>query len=115
MRAVLTSASLSGCAAQEWHRGAKPGQPKWPDRAPGWGRIFHKFGSRGERRLDVLTSSLLATVFALRTGRRRHDHVGGGIGAALGAAALLKLGLGVVVLVAVVGLAVWLHRRAKRQ
>jgi hypothetical protein len=65
--------------------------------------------------LDVLTSSLLATVFALRTGRRRHGHLGGGIGAALGAAALLKLGLGAVVVVAVVGLAVWLYRRGKRK
>jgi hypothetical protein len=63
----------------------------------------------------MLTSSLLATVFALRTGRRRHGRFGGGIGMALGAAALLRLGLGVVVLVAVVGLAVWLYRRAKRR
>jgi hypothetical protein len=88
---------------------------KWPDRAPGWGRIFQKFGARGERRLDMLTSSLLATVFALRTGRRRHGPFGGGIGMALGAAALLRLGLGAVVLVAVVGLAIWLYRRAKRR
>ena len=63
----------------------------------------------------MLTSSLLATVFALRTGGRRHGHFGGGIGTALGAAALLRLGLGAVVLVAVVGLAVWLYRRAKRR
>jgi len=65
--------------------------------------------------LEVLTSSLLATVVALRTGRRRHGHLGGGILTALGAAALLKLGLGVVVLVAMVALAVWLYRRAKRR
>jgi hypothetical protein len=62
----------------------------------------------------VLTSSLLATVFALRTGRR-HGHFGGGIGTALGAAALLKFGLGAIVLAAVVGLAVWLYRRVKRR
>jgi hypothetical protein len=92
----------------------KPRQPNWPDRTPEWGRIFHHVGSRGERRLDVLTSSLLATGFALRTGRRR-GHLGGGIGTALGAAALLKLGLGAVVLAAIVAVAVWLYRRSKRR
>jgi hypothetical protein len=81
----------------------------------GGAESFTKFGACGERRLDMLTSSLLATVYALRTGRRRHGPFGGGFGMALGAAALLRLGLGAVVLVAVVGLAIWLYRRAKRR
>jgi hypothetical protein len=62
-----------------------------------------------------MTSSLLATVFALRTGRRRHGHLFGGIGMALGAAALAKVGVGVAVLVAIVVLVIWLYRRAKRR
>jgi hypothetical protein len=70
---------------------------------------------RAARGLEVLTSPLLATAVALLPARRRHGHLGGGGGTALGAVDLLWLGLGVVVLVAVVGLSVWLYRRYKRR
>ena len=72
-------------------------------------------GPRSEGGLEVLTSSLLATVVALLPARRRHGHFGGGGGTALGATDFLWLGLGVVVLVAAVVLAVWLQRRYKRR
>lgn len=65
--------------------------------------------------MHVLTSSLLATVVALLPARRRHGHLGGGIGTALGAAGLAAVGVGVVVLVAAVVFAIWLYRRAKRR
>jgi hypothetical protein len=56
----------------------------------------------------------LAYVLAFSTRRIRPGHHGG-VGTALGAAGLAAVGVGVVVLVAVIILAVWLYRRAKRR
>ena len=58
----------------------------------------------------------LAYVLAFSTRRRRpHGHLFGGIGTALGTAGLAAVGVGVVVLAAVVVLVIWLYRRAKRR
>ena len=61
---------------------------------------------------DVLTLSL-ATLFAsFGTRRRRHGYL---FGTAFGIAALAKVGVGLVVLIAIVVLVLWLYRRAKRR
>jgi hypothetical protein len=62
-----------------------------------------------------LTLSLVTVLASFATRRRRHGHLFGGIGTALGAAGLAAVGVGVVVLVAIVALAIWLYRRAKRR
>jgi 4-amino-4-deoxy-L-arabinose transferase-like glycosyltransferase len=61
--------------------------------------------------------STVALVYAVAFGtrRRRHGHMFGGIGTALGTAGLAALGVGVFVLVAVVVLLIWLFRRARRR
>jgi hypothetical protein len=61
--------------------------------------------------------STVALVYALSfaTRRRRHGHLFGGIGTALGTAGLAAVGVGVAVLVAVVVLLIWLFRRARRR
>jgi hypothetical protein len=56
----------------------------------------------------------LAYVLEFSTRRIRPGHHGGA-GSALGAAGLAAVGVGVVVLVAVIILAVWLRHRAKRR
>jgi hypothetical protein len=63
----------------------------------------------------MLTLSLVTVLASFATRRRRHGHLFGGIGTALGAAGLAAAGVGVVVLVAIVALAIWLYRRAKRR
>lgn len=65
--------------------------------------------------MDVLTLSLVTVLASFSARRRRHGHLFGGIGTALGAAGLAAVGVGVVVLVAAVVLAIWLYRRAKRR
>ena len=59
--------------------------------------------------------SLVTVLASFNARRRRHGHLFGGIGTALGAAGLAAVGVGVVVLVAGVVLAIWLYRRAKRR
>ena len=56
----------------------------------------------------------LAYVLEFSTRRIRPGHHGG-VGSALGATGLAAVGVGVVVLAAVVVLGVWLRRRAKRR
>jgi hypothetical protein len=64
----------------------------------------------------VLTLSLVTVLASFSARRRRHGHLFGGIGTALGAAGIAAVGVGAVVLVvAAVVLAVWLYRRAKRR
>jgi hypothetical protein len=59
----------------------------------------------------------VALVYALSfaTRRRRHGNMFGGVGTALGTAGLAAVGVGVVVLVAVLALVIWLFRRARRR
>lgn len=63
----------------------------------------------------MLTLSLVTVLASFGTRRIRPGHHFGGVGTALGAAALLKVGVGVILLVAIVAGAIWLYRRAKRR
>jgi len=65
--------------------------------------------------LSATAVTLVYVLASFSTRRRRHGHLFGGIGTALGAAGLAAVGVGVVVLVAVVALVIWLYRRAKRR
>ena len=56
----------------------------------------------------------LAYVLEFSTRRIRPGHHGG-VGSEFGATGFAAVGVGIVVLVAVIGLAVWLRRRAKRR
>jgi hypothetical protein len=64
--------------------------------------------------LSATVTLVYAVAFSTRR-RRPHGHFFGGVGTALGAAGLAAVGVGVAVIVAVVFLAIWLIRRAKRR
>jgi hypothetical protein len=64
--------------------------------------------------LSATVTLVYAVAFSTRRGRR-HGHLFGGVGTALGSAGLAAVGIVMAVLAAVVVLAVWLYRRAKRR